>query len=293
MNEPPLNAPTPNGRLLPIERFGRRLLADLQARADRTRLGRFAFEFLMFGVKEAWACVFGAALLALVLATRAYWPAHAPIARYDALVIGAVLIQAAMLLLRLEDLREAAAILLFHLVGTAMELFKTHVGSWTYSEPSLLRLGAVPLFSGFMYGSVGSYIARIWRSQHLRFEGYPPAWRTWALGLAIYVNFFTDHYGFDDRWALFGVAALVFRKTDVLYTPDRTVRRMPLLLAFGLIALFIWLAENLATFGHAWIYPIQRAGWRPVAAEKLGSWLLLSMISFVLVSLVRPPRAPA
>ncbi len=278
--------------LLPVERAGRRLLAAVQARADRTALGRAGFEFLMFGVKEAWACIFGGALLLLIMLTRFYWPAHAPIARYDALVIAAVLMQAAMLVFRLEDLREAFAILLFHLVGTGMELFKTSVGSWSYPEHSLLRLGGVPLFSGFMYASVGSYIARIWRIQHLRFDAYPPAWQAWLLALGVYLNFFADHYGWDCRWVLFGAAALVFRRTDVLFQPDRKVRRMPLLLGFGLTALFIWLAENLATFSHAWLYPAQRTGWKLVAPEKLGSWLLLSIISFVLVSLVRPVRAP-
>ena len=53
-------------------------------------------------------------------------------------------------------LEEAKVILAFHLVGTAMELFKTHMGSWEYPEPSLLRIGGVPLFSGFMYAAVGS-----------------------------------------------------------------------------------------------------------------------------------------
>lgn len=37
---------------LPPERWGRELLARVQARADRTRLGRYAFEFLMFGLKQ-------------------------------------------------------------------------------------------------------------------------------------------------------------------------------------------------------------------------------------------------
>ena len=290
--EPAVTKP-PNGwRELPIEHWGRALVANLQARADRSAAGRLLFELLMFGLKSAWACVFGAAMLAMILLTHLFWPAHAPLARYDALVIGAVGLQMAMLIFRLEDLREASAILLFHAVGTGMELFKTATGSWTYPEPSLLRLGAVPLFSGFMYASVGSYIARVWRSQHLRFEGYPPAWRTWLLGGAIYLNFFSDHYGWDLRWALFGAAALVFRRTDVLFRPDRTVRRMPLLVGFGLTALFIWLAENLATFSHAWLYPAQRDGWRLVAPEKLGSWLLLAIISFILVSLVQPPRPP-
>jgi uncharacterized membrane protein YoaT (DUF817 family) len=246
----------------------------------------------MFGLKQAWACVFGGAMLALILATHLFWPAHAPLARYDALVVAAVTLQVAMLVLRLENLREATAILLFHAVGTGMELFKTSVGSWSYPEPSFLRLASVPLFSGFMYASVGSYIARIWRIQHLRFEDYPPLWRTWVLAAAIYLDFFADHYHLDFRWVLFGAAALVFRRTTVVFRPDRRDRRMPLLVGFGLTALFIWLAENLATFSHAWLYPAQRHGWRLVAPEKLGSWLLLAIISFVLVSLVQPPRPP-
>ena len=150
-------------RELPVERFGRAILQGLQARAERSASGRFLFEFLMFGLKEAWACVFGGAMLALIFLSHLFWPADAPVSRYDALVIGAVLIQAAMLLFRLEDLREFAAILLFHAVGTGMELFKTATGSWSYPEHSLLRIAGVPLFSGFMYASVGSYIARMWR----------------------------------------------------------------------------------------------------------------------------------
>ena len=278
---------------LPLEAWGRRLLASLQRRSDRTAAGRFAFEFLMFGLKQAWACVFGGLMLALLFTTHLLWPAHAPVARYDAVFMAAVAIQIAMLVLRLEDRREATAIVIFHLVGTGMELFKTAHGSWSYPEPGVIRLGNVPLFSGFMYASVGSYIARIWRIQDLRFIGYPPAWRTWALAIAVYVNFFTDHYRLDLRWGLFAATAWVFRKTWIVFRPDRTDRRMPLLLAMTLTALFIWLAENLATFSHAWLYPAQRHGWTLVAPEKLGSWALLSIISFVLVTLVRRPQAPA
>ena len=63
-------------------------------------------------------------------------------------------------------------------------------------------------------------------------------------------------------------------------------RRMPLLLGFALVALFIWLAENVGTYTHAWLYPAQRAGWHPVPLTKLGSWLLLMVISYVMVSAV-------
>ena len=68
-----------------------------------------------------------------------------------------------MLAFRLETWAEARVILVFHVVGTIMELFKTAAGSWIYPEPSILRIADVPLFSGFMYAAVGSYIARIWR----------------------------------------------------------------------------------------------------------------------------------
>jgi uncharacterized membrane protein YoaT (DUF817 family) len=278
---------------LPAERFGRAVLGGLERFADRTAIGRLLFEVLMFGLKQAWACVFGGALLAMIFLTHVLWPRDAFIARYDALVAGALLLQAAMLLLRLEDLQEAAAILVFHVVGTVMELFKTSTGSWLYPEPSLLRIAGVPLFSGFMYASVGSYIARVWRIQDMSFEAYPPIWMTLVLALAIYANFFADHYGFDVRWILFGAAALIYRRTVVLFRPNRIVRRMPLLLGFGLVALFIWFAENLATFSHAWLYAAQRTRWRLVAPEKLGSWLLLAIISFVLVSLVRGVRSGA
>src|SRR3546814_2214313 len=94
-------------------------------------------------------------MLALLLATHFLCPEDAPIHRYDALTMGAVLIQLSMLLFRLETPKEAVVILIFHIVGTVMELFKTAAGSWQYPEASLLHIGAVPLFSGFMYAAVG------------------------------------------------------------------------------------------------------------------------------------------
>jgi uncharacterized membrane protein YoaT (DUF817 family) len=256
----------------------------------RGRLGDWASEFLLFGLKQAWACLFGALMLALLCATALWWPPHAPLARYDFLVIGAVLIQAGMLAFRLESLDEFAVILAFHLVGTAMELFKTSVGSWSYPEPSLLRLGHVPLFSGFMYAAVGSYIARIWRIFDLRFDHYPPLWTTWVLAGAIYVNFFTHHWLPDIRLGLFAATALLFGRTRFWFRPARTWRWMPVPLGLALVSLFIWAAENLGTLSHAWIYPSQARGWTMVPLAKMGSWSLLMIISVVLVSTVRRPR---
>jgi uncharacterized membrane protein YoaT (DUF817 family) len=268
----------------------------VQARADRTEAGRWAFEFLMFGLKQGWASLFGGIMLALLFLTGLVWPAHAILARYDFLVVAALGVQVAMLALRLESLEEAKVIFLFHVVGTIMEVFKTATGSWEYPEPSLLRIGGVPLFSGFMYASVGSYIARIWRIFDIRFTDYPPPWRTWALAAAIYANFFLDHWGLDFRWALFAAALFVFWRSWFWFVPDRRERGMPVLLGAALVALFIWIAENVGTFSRAWLYPAQHRGWSPVGPAKIGSWILLVLISFVLVSLVHRPekaRGPA
>ncbi len=223
-------------------------------------------------------------MLAALLTTHLWYPAGGLLSRYDLLVLIALVIQIAMLAFRLETLAEARVILAFHVVGTVMEVFKTHMGSWIYPEPSLLRLGGVPLFSGFMYAAVGSYIARIWRIFDIRPIAFPPIWQPQLLAIVIYANFFTHHFVPDVRWPLFAATAWIFRRTWFEFRPFKEVRRMPILLGFFLVALFIWFAENIATFSHAWLYPAQRGGWTLVPPEKLGAWLLLMIISFVLVA---------
>lgn len=249
-------------------------------------------EFLVFGLKQAWACLFGGAMLALIIATRFLWPEEAALARYDFLFLAALGIQLAMLALKLETLSEARVILIFHLVGTAMELFKTAAGSWTYPEDAFLRIGGVPLFSGFMYAAVGSYLTRISRIFDMRYTHYPPLWTTVALAAAIYVNFFAHHFTLDIRYGLFAVTALLYLRTFVHYRVFRFRHKMPLLLGFLLVALFIWFAENIGTWSRAWLYPGQEGGWTPVSINKLGAWYLLMIISFVLVTLIHRPKAP-
>lgn len=248
------------------------------------------YEFLLFGFKQAWACLFGALMLALLLATHLFYPENASLHRYDFLTLSAITIQAGMLLFRLETWAEAKVIVIFHIVGTVMELFKTAAGSWVYPEASVLHIGAVPLFTGFMYASVGSYIARVWRIFDFRYTDYPPRWQTYVLAVAIYVNFFAHHWLPDIRWLLFAATALLFWKTRVYFRNWRVHRWMPLLVGFLLVALFIWFAENIGTFANAWRYPGQEKSWHMVSLAKMGSWYLLMIISFVLVSLVQPIR---
>jgi uncharacterized membrane protein YoaT (DUF817 family) len=267
--------------------------------AAEARLGRWAeqrpgravvYELMRFGVKQGWACLFGGLMVALILATHRWYPAGAALARYDFLFLAALAIQAAMLAFRLETIEEAKVILIFHVVGTAMEFFKTGVGSWIYPEASLFHIGGVPLFSGFMYASIGSYIARVWRLFDFRFTHHPPLWAVGLLSIAIYVNFFAHHFILDIRYALFAGMALLFGRTMIYFKIWRVHRHMPLLLANFFAALFVWLAENIGTVTKTWLYPHQAHGWSLVAFGKLGSWYLLLVISYTMVALINRPQ---
>lgn len=246
----------------------------------------WCYELLLFGFKQGWACLFGGLMLLLLLGTHFLYPANAALPRYDAITIAALAIQVGMLLLRLETPDEARVICAFHIVGTIMEVFKTAIGSWEYPGEAYLRIGGVPLFSGFMYAAVGSYLARVWRIFDFDFAHFPSFRAMMVLAAAIYLNFFTHHWLFDLRWLLFAALFWIFRRTWVSFRPFRQRRSMPLLLGFFLVALFIWFAENIGTFAQAWTYPNQRGAWAPVGIAKLASWYLLMVISFVLVALL-------
>lgn len=269
-----------------------RIRTLLEQRKPRNRWREIVWEVCLFGFKQAWACCFGAIMLALVLATKYLWPAHAPLARFDFLFLAALTVQALMLALRMETVREAKVILVFHVVGTIMELFKTSVGSWSYPGACFFHAGHVPLFSGFMYASVGSYLARVTRIVDMRYTRYPRRAWTFALAAGIYANFFAHHFIADLRWLLFAAVAAIFGPTWVYYRPHRKWRRMPLVMGFALVALFLFAAENIGTFAHAWVYPHQKHGWEPVRMGMFGSWFLLMIISFVLVTLAHRPETP-
>jgi uncharacterized membrane protein YoaT (DUF817 family) len=141
-----------------------------------------------------------------------------------------------------------------------------------------------------MYASIVSYIARSWRLFDFRFSRHPPLWAVNLLALAVYANFFTHHFITDLRIPLFAAAALLFGRSWIYYRIHYIYRRMPLLLGLFLVALFIWLAENVGTFSKTWLYPQQMAGWSLVPAAKLGSWFLLLIISYALVAIVNRPK---
>ncbi len=249
----------------------------------RGRFGMFAYEFIRFGVKMAWACLFGALMLALLIGTFLWYPKGAALARYDFLTLAAIAIQVVLLWTRLETIEEARVIAIFHLAGTVMELVKTAQGSWIYPEQCLLRLGDVPLFSGFMYACVGSFMSRAWHLFDFRFERHPPLWLLGLLSGAIYLNFLLHRYLIDIRFVLFVVALAALAPGVIHYRVWRSHRRMPLLLAATLTAAFIWIAENIGTATATWVYAYQRNGWAMVSPQIYLCWFLLMILSYTLV----------
>ena len=134
------------------------------------------WEFIYFTAKEALACVFaGSFFLAVMLLPRA---GVLGVPRYDLLLLFALAIQAAMVWSGWETKDELKAISLFHLLGIGLELFKTSkaIGSWSYPDFAYTKFFGVPLFSGFMYAAVGSYIIQAWRLFDLKIVHHPPYW---------------------------------------------------------------------------------------------------------------------
>ncbi len=253
-------------------------------------VSRFVVEFLYFGVKEARACLFAGLFFAAVflMPRTGVWG----VPRYDALLILALAVQAWMVWARLETVDELKAICLFHLLGFALEVFKTSAGiqSWSYPDFAYTKLFGVPLFSGFMYAAVGSYIIQAWRLFDLRVRHHPPYWMAATIAAAIYLNFFTHHFIGDFRWYLAACILGLYARSTVIFRPFDRDRRMPLLLAFILIGFFIWLAENAATFLGVWRYPHQIGAWTAVHVAKWSSWSLLVIMTFTIVASLKHIR---
>jgi uncharacterized membrane protein YoaT (DUF817 family) len=257
---------------------------NLTERPDLSGLRRAAAEFVYFGAKQARACLFVALFFSAVFAVPRSGLLGIP--RYDLLLGIAVAIQGWMVWAKLETWDEVKAITVFHLIGFCLEVFKTSGGirSWSYPDFAYTKVLGVPLFSGFMYAAVGSYIIQAWRLFDLRVRHHPPYWMATLIALAIYANFFTHHYVADFRWYLAACALGLYARSTVVYRPLDRDRTMPLLLGFLLIGFFVWLAENISTFFRVWQYPDQLGAWTTVHVSKWSSWSLLVIMTFTIVA---------
>lgn len=266
-------------------------LLDFTERPDLTGARRFLLELLLFGLKQVRACLFAGLFMAAVFAVPRAGLFGLP--RYDALLLIALIIQAGMVLTRLESVDELKAISLFHVIGFALEAFKTssQIGSWSYPDPGYTKLLGVPLFSGFMYAAVGSYIIQAWRLFDLKIRHHPPYWMATAIAVLVYINFFTHHYIGDYRWYIAACALGLYARSVVIFRPADRERRMPVLLSFLLIGFFLWLAENINTFFGIWRYPDQLGAWSAVHLGKWSSWSLLVIMTFTIVASLKHVKA--
>lgn len=248
-------------------------------------------------MQQALCCIFPVCIFLLLAISKFYVPFNVP--RYDFILIGCVAIQLIMVALKFESLDELKVISLFHLIGLLLELFKIKMGSWSYPEFGYSKIFNVPLYSGFMYASVASYICQAWRRFDLKVKNWPSLKFTFALCVLIYLNFFTHHYIFDFRWILFAIVIYTFQNTVVhfklntLNKANPNIYKMPLLISFLCIGFFIWIAENVSTYYGAWAYPNQHKAWQMVHLSKISSWFLLVIISIVIVADLKRIKYPA
>lgn len=275
---------------MPLARFDRRL-TDFRPRPELRGVRRVATECAFFVAKEVRACLFAGLFFGAVFLMPRAGVFGLP--RYDALLVVALLIQWRMVRSGLESVDELKAISLFHVVGFALEAFKTSAGirSWSYPDFAYTKIGGVPLFSGFMYAAVGSYIIQAWRLFDLRIRHHPPHLFAVVLAVLIYANFFTHHYVGDYRWYLAACALGLYARATVVFKPLDRERRLPLVLAFVLIGFFIWVAENAGTFLGVWRYPEQLGAWTTVHMGKWTSWSMLVVMTFTIVANLKHLKA--
>lgn len=237
---------------------------------------------IRFGYQQALSCIFPIAVFFILAVSKLIAIPFLP--RYDFILIVCIIVQLLLYHFKLETLDELKVISMFHIVGLVLEIFKVHVGSWTYPEQAVLKFLGVPLYSGFMYASVASYICQAWRRLDLEFTDWPDNYTTYTIACLIYLNFFTHHILPDIRWIIILVLFILFGKTKVFFKIDQQRYDMQVILSFLLIGSFIWLAENIATFLGAWQYPDQIQGWHMVHLGKISSWYLLVIISIIIVA---------
>ncbi|RWZ54656.1 DUF817 domain-containing protein [Halobacillus fulvus] len=255
-------------------------------RPSLARQGREAIiQLLHFGWQQALSCIFPVVIFVSLALTQVMPFPLLP--RYDWLLVIFLVTQWWMVRSGLETLDELKVITVFHGIGIALEIFKVHMGSWSYPGEGFFMVAGVPLYSGFMYASVASYLCQAWRRLGVKLVDWPRFSVVTVLAAAIYFNFFTHHFWVDLRWVLFGLVLIVFWRTWVSYTVNGSSYRMPLSLSFVLIGLFIWIAENIATFFNAWQYPNQSSGWEIVHLGKVSSWILLVIVSFLIVATLK------
>ncbi len=248
---------------------------------DDQRFDNPLIEFLCFGLKQLIGITFGLTLiLGFVLTTNTDY-------RYDILFIYALIIQYCLYKFKFESKRDILVVTVFHLVGLSMELIEVSINhSWEYTSTGFFYIASVPIFTGFMYASVGSYMAKEFKLLKLKLDNMPSDKFIIIFSITIYANFILNNHIHDFRYLLLLIMAVVYNRATLHFSPARQQYKFNLPFAFLLIGFFIWVAENISTYLGIWSYPNQVPVWHMVHISKITSWMLLSIVSFNLVYLL-------
>lgn len=235
-------------------------------------------EFLLFGFKQVIGITFGLSLvLGFLLTMNSNY-------RYDILFIYALCIQVLLYKINFERKRDILVVTIFHLIGLSMELIEVSLNhSWSYNSTGFFYIASVPIFTGFMYASVGSFMAKEFKLLRLRLVNMPSNKVLIILSIMIYINFILNNHIYDFRYILLIATVIIYRKSSLYFTPSLKEYKFNIPLAFLLIGFFIWIAENISTYLGIWTYPNQVPVWHFVHLSKITSWMLLSIVSFNLV----------
>lgn len=220
-----------------------RILYFARARSGDGSLEKYCKELFSFGTKQVLACVFPAFIFCMLVVSNLINIPFLP--RYDFLLIACIAMQAILYFSKVESGAELLVITMFHLLGLFMEIFKVAMHSWSYPEFAYTKIYDVPLYSGFMYASVGSYVCQAWRWNKLRLENWPGLLPAAFISISIYLNFFTHHYIYDFRWVITFLLVIIFWKTKVVFNTNNVERKMPLVLSFYSLAFLSGLVKIL------------------------------------------------
>ena len=80
--------------------------------------------------------------------------------RYDVILLFCLIAQLLMLMLRLETLTELRVICLFHVIGIGLEIYKVHMGSWSYPEEAYTKI--------FGFRSTAALCMPVWQAIFIR-----------------------------------------------------------------------------------------------------------------------------
>jgi hypothetical protein len=150
-------------------------------------------ELFVFGLKQARACLFPGIFITILLLSS-----HVPLfglARYDFIFVGAVLAQVGAGRAGRGDQGRGAHPLRLPRARRRARGLQDPSGHRLVELPEegFFEVFGVPLYSGFMYASVASYMCQAWRLLDLDLKNYPPYALSVPLSIGIYLNFFTHH----------------------------------------------------------------------------------------------------